>query len=75
MGISINIEKAKNIAHEHRRAARAQEFAPLDIKATIPGEQAATEAARQEIRNRYAEMQKSIDDALTIEEIKIVAKL
>ena len=75
MGISININKAKNIAHNHRRAARSQEFAPLDIKATIPGEQAAAEAARQEIRERYAAMQKAIDDAATLEQIKAAAGL
>ena len=75
MGISINIDKAKNIAHDYRRAARAQEFAPLDIKATIPGEQAAAEASRQEIRERYAAMQQSIDDASTIEQIKIASQL
>ena len=34
--IQINIEKAKEIAHTHRRAARAAEFAPLDVQATIP---------------------------------------
>ena len=70
MGITVDINKAKSIAHERRRAARAQELAPLDIKVTIPGEQQSAEAARQEIRERYAAMQKAIDDALTLEEIK-----
>lgn len=70
MGIGISIDKAKTIAHERRRAARAQEFAPLDIKVTIPGEQEAAEAARQEVRQRYAEMQTAIDAAATVEEIK-----
>jgi len=36
--ITVNIDKAKAIAHDKRRAARAAEFAPLDIKATIPSE-------------------------------------
>ncbi len=36
--ITINLDKAKTIAHEKRRAARSAEFAPLDIKATIPSE-------------------------------------
>lgn len=70
MGIGISIDKAKTIAHERRRAARAQEFAPLDIKVTIPGEQEAAEAARQEVRQRYAEMQAAIDAAASIDAIK-----
>ena len=45
MSIVINIDKAKTIAHDKRRAARAAEFAPLDVKATIPSEAAAAEAA------------------------------
>ncbi len=37
--ITINIDKAKAIAHDKRRQARSAEFAPLDIKATIPSEE------------------------------------
>lgn len=70
MGIGININKAKEIAHNIRRSARAQEFAPLDIKATIPSEQVAAESARQEIRNRYGEIQSSIDSTENIEQLK-----
>jgi hypothetical protein len=70
MGIGIDIAKAKTIAHEVRRAARAQEFAPLDVKATIPAEQAAAEAARQEVRERYAVMQEAIDAADSVDAIK-----
>ena len=43
--ITINVAKAKNIAHDARRTARSAEFAPLDIKATIPSEAVAAEAA------------------------------
>lgn len=68
--IRINIEKAKNIAHDVRRAKRAEEFAPLDIKATIPAEAAAAEAARQAIREKYADMQVAIDQAATPDELK-----
>jgi len=68
--ITINIDKAKTIAHDIRRAARSAEFAPLDIKATIPSEAAAAEAARQVIRDKYAVMQTAIDAATTIDEIK-----
>lgn len=68
--ITININKAKNIAHEARRAARAEEFAPLDVKATIPSEAVAAEAARQAVRDKYAAMQTAIDAASTPEQIK-----
>jgi hypothetical protein len=68
--ITINITKAKNIAHDARRTARSAEFAPLDIKATIPSEATAAEAARQVVRDKYATMQTAIDAATTINEIK-----
>ena len=70
--ITINIDKAKTIAHDIRRAARSVEFAPLDIKATIPSEATAAEAARQVIRDKYATMQTAIDAATTTDEIKAV---
>ena len=68
--ITINITKAKNIAHDARRTARSAEFAPLDIKATIPSEATAAEAARQVIRDKYAAMQTAIDAASTVDQIK-----
>lgn len=68
--ITINIDKAKAIGHDKRRAARAAEFAPLDIKATIPSEAASAEAARQVVRDKYAAMQTAIDAATTADEIK-----
>jgi hypothetical protein len=67
--ITINIDKAKTIAHNKRREARSAEFAPLDIKATIPSEATAAEAARQVVREKYATMQTAIDAALTVEQI------
>jgi hypothetical protein len=70
MGIVIDVTKAKAIGHEMRRAARSAEFAPLDIKATIPSEASAAEAARQVIREKYAAIQSGIDAATTPEEIK-----
>lgn len=75
MPIGINLDKAKAIAHDARRAARAAEFAPLDIKATIPSEAAAAEAARQAVRDKYAEMQTQIDAAQSPDEIKAAAGL
>lgn len=68
--ITINITKAKTIAHDKRREARSAEFAPLDIKATIPSEATAAEAARQAVRDKYTVMQTAIDAATTTEQIK-----
>jgi len=68
--ITVNLNKAKEIAHEARRAARAEEFAPLDIKATIPAEAAVAEEARAAIRAKYATMQDQMDAATTVEELK-----
>lgn len=71
--IAINIDKAKAIVHDKRRAARSAEFAPLDIKATIPSEAAAAEAARQAIRDKYAAIQSDIDAAPGVPELKLIA--
>ena len=70
--ITINIDKAKAIAHNIRRVARAEEFAPLDVKATIPAEAAEAEAARQAVRDKYAQIQADIDAATTVDELKTV---
>lgn len=71
--IAINIDKAKAIVHDKRRAVRAAEFAPLDIKVTIPSEAAAAEAARQAIREKYAAIQSDIDSAPGVPELKLIA--
>jgi flagellar biosynthesis GTPase FlhF len=68
--IQHNMTKAKAIAHERRRAARAEEFKPLDVEATIPTKAAQAEAARQIIRDKYAAMQANMDAAQTVEELK-----
>lgn len=70
--ISINLDKAKAITHDKRRIARSAEFAPLDVKATIPSEAAAAEAARQAIRDKYAAMQVAIDDATDPDVLKAI---
>lgn len=73
--IVVNINKAKAIAHDIRRAARAEEFKPLDevIAKQIPGaDVAAVEAERQAIRDKYAVIQSQIDAASTPEGIKAV---
>lgn len=73
MGIIINMDKAKTIGHEIRRAKRADEFAPLDavIMKQIPGtDTASIETQRQAIRDKYAGIQTQIDAAVTPEAIK-----
>jgi hypothetical protein len=70
--IVVNIDKAKTISHDIRRAKRTVEFAPLDIKASIPSEAAAAEAARQTVREKYAAIQIDIDTASSISELKAV---
>ena len=74
MSIVINLEKAKTIAHDKRRAARAAEFAPLDVQATVPSQAAAAEAARQVIRDKYADMQVSIDGATDVAALKTIVE-
>ena len=70
--IKINIDKAKTIGHDMRRAARAEEFKPYDdaIAKQIPGQMEGAEAARAAIRTKYAAMQTAIDAATTVDEIK-----
>jgi hypothetical protein len=72
--ININLNKAKAIVHDIRRVARAAEFAPLDIKATIPSEAAAAEAARQAVREKYAAIQADIDAAPGVPELKLIVE-
>ena len=71
--IEHDLDKCKALGHDMRRAKRAEEFAPHDevIMKQIPGADAtAAEAARQEIRDKYAAVQEAIDAAATPEDIK-----
>ena len=70
--ITINVDKAKNIAHEVRRAKRSEEFAPLDVKATIPSEAVAAEEARAAVRAKYATVQANIDSAADVDTLKTI---
>ena len=73
MPIGIDLSKATEIAHEKRRAARAEEFKPYDevIMKQIPGNDLAqAEAARQAIRDKYATLQVQMNAAQTPEELK-----
>ena len=71
--IDHDIDKCKQIGHDKRRAARAEEFKPHDevIMKQIPGADAdAAEAARAAIRTKYEQVQTAIDAATTPDEIK-----
>ena len=70
--IKIDMTKAKAIAHEARRAARAAEFEPFDnaIAKQIPGQMDGAEAERQKIRDKYAALQAQMDAAQTTEQLK-----
>ena len=71
--IKINLNKAKDIAHDKRKAARAEEFKPYDevIMKQIPGnDYTQAEAARQAIRDKYAALQAQMDAAQNPEELK-----
>jgi hypothetical protein len=73
MSIIINLDKAKAIGHDIRRQQRAAEFKPFDeiIAKQIPVISATgAEALRQAIREKYAEVQASIEAAQTPDEIQ-----
>ena len=73
MKIIINLPKAKAIAHEKRRAMRAEEFAPYDeiVAKQIPGQDVVNaEAARQAIRAKYDKLETDIDKAKSLERLK-----
>jgi hypothetical protein len=71
--ITINLDKAKVVAHKMRRAAREKEFAPLDavLMKQIPGTNTSEiEAARQAVRDKYATVQVQMEQAQTVDELK-----
>ncbi len=72
--ITIDITKAKVIAHKIRRVARSKVFQPLDIKATIPAEQVQAEQQRQLIRDSDTELQLQIDATTTIDELDALVR-
>ena len=75
--ITVNLTKAKTIAHDVRRAKRAEEFAPLDevIMKQIPGADAtAAEVSRAGVRTKYATVQTNIDAAADVAALKTVVE-
>ena len=78
MVVKINMDKARDMGHTRRRIARNKEFEPYDaiIMKQIPGNDfAQAEAARQAIRDKYAEIQTQIDAATTTDEIRAALNL
>ena len=75
--ITVNLTKAKTIAHDVRRAKRAEEFAPFDevIMKQIPGADAdAAEVSRADVRTKYATVQTNIDAAADVAALKTVVE-
>lgn len=73
--ITIDLNKAREITHEKRRAARAEEFKPHDeiIALQIPGNDAVVaETQRQIIRDKYAAIQLEIDACEDIDSLKVI---
>lgn len=70
--IQVNLPKAKEIVHNHRRAIRAEQFKPLDLGATIPMYAEDAEAKRAAIRDQFALHQEAIDAADCPEKLKSI---
>ena len=76
--VAVDLGKAKDIGHDIRRTMRSEEFQPFDeiIAKQIPGADAlAAEAARAEIRDKYAEIQLAINAAETTDSIKLALEV
>jgi len=71
MKLTVNMTKAKELVHEKRRAKRTQEFAPLDVQATIPSMAEEAEAKRQVIRDKFDAIQTKVDEAIDADELKL----
>jgi len=67
-----DLSKSKDIAHEMRRTARALEFAPFDIMATIPAQAESAEKSRELIREKYELIQAQIDGCANVENLKSI---
>ncbi len=71
--ITVNLDKAKVIGHDIRRALRTEEFKPYDdiIALRLPDmTEEEAEAARQAIRDKYADVQAQVDAADSTQAIK-----
>ena len=68
--VVVDLERARAIAHEKRRAKRDAEFVPLDREFTYQPEVA--EPKRQTVRDDNASLQTNIDAATTVEELEVL---
>ncbi len=71
--VKEDLTESKKLAHEKRRYDRTKEFKPYDdiVMKQIPGSDTeAAEAERVKIRDKYATMQTSIDNASDTAAIK-----
>lgn len=76
--VEEDLYRCREIGHQIRRKKREAEFAPYDsvIAKQIPGSDfVEAETARQEIRDRYAQIQTEIDVAASPDEIKTILEL
>ena len=76
--VAVDLGKAKDIGHDIRRTMRAEEFQPFDeiIAKQIPGADAAeAEAARAQIRDKYADIQLAINTAADPDAIKLALEV
>ena len=72
--LSTDLVKAKAIAHAQRKAKRSEQFAPLDVEATVPALAVEAEAKRQGIRDENSRIQTGIDKALREEDLIVQFK-
>lgn len=74
--IKVNVDKAKEIAHDLRRAIREMEFKPLDevISKQIPGKFEQAESKRAIIRDKYATFQTAIESVQNAEELTTIVQ-
>ena len=70
--IQVNLDKAKEISHDKRRAKRADLFKQLDIEATVPVLTEQAEVKRQIIRDEFAVIQTEIDNAESVDQLKVI---
>ena len=76
--IEHDLDQCRDIGHDIRRTMRAEEFQPFDeiIAKQIPGLDALdAEAARAQIRDKYAEIQLAIDTAADPDAIKLALEV
>lgn len=68
--VTVDIQKAKEIAHSCRRDERAKAFAPLDVAANVPHLAVQAERDRSRIREIDASKQIAIDTAIDVVALK-----